>query len=134
MRVPQGPGLGVDPDPALIARYRTHDRHHHVRHHVRRARSQRCDPRTDGDLREAMDCLPLCRRRRAAFAPDAEWITDYGAARGPAEMRSFIAWHRAGERRGAAAQALHHQHHHQGRRRHASAVSDYLSCANPRTA
>jgi L-alanine-DL-glutamate epimerase-like enolase superfamily enzyme len=24
MRVPQGPGLGVDPDPALIARYRTH--------------------------------------------------------------------------------------------------------------
>jgi L-alanine-DL-glutamate epimerase-like enolase superfamily enzyme len=25
MRVPQGPGLGVDPDPALIARYRTHE-------------------------------------------------------------------------------------------------------------
>ena len=24
MRVPQGPGLGADPDPALIARYRTH--------------------------------------------------------------------------------------------------------------
>jgi D-galactarolactone cycloisomerase len=24
MRVPQGPGLGVDPDPELIARYRTH--------------------------------------------------------------------------------------------------------------
>lgn len=24
MRVPQGPGLGVDPDPALIARYRAH--------------------------------------------------------------------------------------------------------------
>ena len=25
MRVPQGPGLGVDPDPSLIARYRTHE-------------------------------------------------------------------------------------------------------------
>ena len=25
MRVPQGPGLGADPDPALIARYRTHE-------------------------------------------------------------------------------------------------------------
>ena len=25
MRVPQGPGLGVDPDPALVARYRTHE-------------------------------------------------------------------------------------------------------------
>ena len=24
MVVPQGPGLGADPDPALIARYRTH--------------------------------------------------------------------------------------------------------------
>ena len=24
MRVPQGPGLGIDPDPAMIARYRTH--------------------------------------------------------------------------------------------------------------
>jgi L-alanine-DL-glutamate epimerase-like enolase superfamily enzyme len=24
MRVPQGPGLGADPDPGLIARYRTH--------------------------------------------------------------------------------------------------------------
>src|SRR5207244_571655 len=24
MRVPQGPGLGADPDPAQIARYRTH--------------------------------------------------------------------------------------------------------------
>jgi L-alanine-DL-glutamate epimerase-like enolase superfamily enzyme len=24
MAVPQGPGLGADPDPALIARYRTH--------------------------------------------------------------------------------------------------------------
>ena len=24
-RVPQGPGLGHDPDPALIARYRTHE-------------------------------------------------------------------------------------------------------------
>jgi L-alanine-DL-glutamate epimerase-like enolase superfamily enzyme len=26
MRVPQGPGLGADPDPALITRYRTHER------------------------------------------------------------------------------------------------------------
>ena len=25
MRVPQGPGLGGDPDPALVARYRTHE-------------------------------------------------------------------------------------------------------------
>jgi D-galactarolactone cycloisomerase len=25
LRVPQGPGLGCDPDPALVARYRTHD-------------------------------------------------------------------------------------------------------------
>jgi L-alanine-DL-glutamate epimerase-like enolase superfamily enzyme len=25
MRLPQGPGLGVDPDPALVARYRTHE-------------------------------------------------------------------------------------------------------------
>ena len=25
MRVPQGPGLGVDPDPATIARYRIHE-------------------------------------------------------------------------------------------------------------
>jgi D-galactarolactone cycloisomerase len=25
LRVPQGPGLGADPDPALIARYRTHE-------------------------------------------------------------------------------------------------------------
>ena len=24
MRVPQGPGLGVDPDPAMVARYRVH--------------------------------------------------------------------------------------------------------------
>jgi L-alanine-DL-glutamate epimerase-like enolase superfamily enzyme len=24
MRVPHGPGLGVDPDPVLVARYRTH--------------------------------------------------------------------------------------------------------------
>jgi L-alanine-DL-glutamate epimerase-like enolase superfamily enzyme len=24
LRVPQAPGLGVDPDPALVARYRTH--------------------------------------------------------------------------------------------------------------
>jgi L-alanine-DL-glutamate epimerase-like enolase superfamily enzyme len=25
MRVPQAPGLGVDPDPDMIARYRTHE-------------------------------------------------------------------------------------------------------------
>ena len=27
----------------------------------------------------------------ACFAPDAEWITNYGAARGPAEIANFIA-------------------------------------------
>ena len=27
----------------------------------------------------------------ACFAPDAEWITNYGAARGPAEIAKFIA-------------------------------------------
>ena len=26
----------------------------------------------------------------ACFAPDAEWITNYGAARGPAEIAKFI--------------------------------------------
>ena len=26
----------------------------------------------------------------ACFAPDAEWITNYGAARGPAEIETFI--------------------------------------------
>ena len=31
--------------------------------------------------------LPMWRR---CFAPDGEWTTDYGAARGPAEIEEFI--------------------------------------------